>query len=118
MLRYLLPLSLVVMTVPAQAAWLHECPAGTMPGGTIQAETGNVVAFQDSVQYSIERVGGLNAQTAMTAIFGGEGINLATFRGDGAVLLQSTSVHSLGEALKRVMHSADDRKGPLAGIGL
>jgi uncharacterized protein (AIM24 family) len=87
-------------------------------GGTIQAETGNVVAFQDSVQYSIERVGGLNAQTAMTAIFGGEGINLATFRGDGAVLLQSTSVHSLGEALKRVMHSSDDRKGPLAGIGL
>lgn len=89
-------------------------------GGTIQAETGNVVAFSDTVQYSIERVGGLNAQTAMTAIFGGEGINLATFRGEGSVILQSTSVHALGEALRRVIdHGGDDgRRGPLAGIGL
>jgi uncharacterized protein (TIGR00266 family) len=87
-------------------------------GGTIQAETGNVVAFTDSVEYSIERVGGLNAQTAMTAMFGGEGLNLATFRGDGTVILQSTSIHSLGEALRRVISSSDDRKGPLAGIGL
>ena len=87
-------------------------------GGIIQAETGNVVAFADSVQYSIERVGGLSAQTAMTAVFGGEGLNLATFRGEGPVILQSTSVHSLGEALKRVIGSADERRGPLAGLGL
>jgi uncharacterized protein (AIM24 family) len=88
-------------------------------GGTIQAETGNVVAFEDTVSYSIERVGGLNAQTAMTAVFGGEGINLATFRGDGAVILQSTSIHALGEALRRVIGtSGDDRRGPLAGLGL
>jgi len=42
MLRYLLPLSLVAMTAPTQAAWLHECPAntgpGSAPGGAIQAE--------------------------------------------------------------------------------
>jgi uncharacterized protein (TIGR00266 family) len=87
-------------------------------GGTIQAETGNVVAFEDTVEYSIERVGGLNAQTAMTAVFGGEGLYLATFKGDGAVILQSTSADSLGEALRRVTNSADDRRGPLAGIGL
>lgn len=87
-------------------------------GGTIQAETGNVVAFQDSLQYSIERVGGLSAQTAMTAVFGGEGVNLATFRGDGTVILQSTSVHSLGEALKRVTQSSDERRSPIAGLGL
>jgi uncharacterized protein (AIM24 family) len=88
-------------------------------GGTIQAETGNVVAFEDTVSYTIERVGGLNAQTAMTAVFGGEGINLATFTGDGAVILQSTSIHALGEALRRVIStSGDDRRGPLAGLGL
>jgi uncharacterized protein (TIGR00266 family) len=87
-------------------------------GGTIQAETGIVVAFQDTVQYTVERIGGLNAQTAMTAVFGGEGINLATFRGEGTVILQSTSVHSLGEALRRVIRHGDDRHGPLAGIGL
>jgi uncharacterized protein (AIM24 family) len=87
-------------------------------GGVLQAETGVVVAFEDSVQYSVERVGSLNAQTAMTAMFGGEGINLATFRGDGAVILQSTSVHSLGDALKHVIGAADDRKGPMGGLGL
>jgi uncharacterized protein (AIM24 family) len=55
----------------------------------------------------------------MTAVFGAEGINLATFRGDGTVILQSTSVHSLGEALRRVINSGgEERKGPLAGIGL
>jgi uncharacterized protein (AIM24 family) len=55
----------------------------------------------------------------MTAVFGGEGINLATFRGDGAVILQSTSVHALGEALRRVIGSSSDHgRGPLAGIGL
>jgi uncharacterized protein (TIGR00266 family) len=87
-------------------------------GGVIQAETGTVVAFQDSVQYSIERVGGLNAQTAMTAVFGGEGIYLATFRGEGTVILQSTSVGSLGEALKRVIGASDDRKSAVGGLGL
>jgi uncharacterized protein (AIM24 family) len=88
-------------------------------GGTIQAESGNVVAFTDTLEYTVERIGGLNAQTAMTAVFGGEGINLATFRGDGTVILQSTSIHLLGEALRRVMDApGNDRKGPLAGIGL
>jgi len=38
MLRYLLPLSLFAMTAPTQAAWLHECPASTGPGGAILAE--------------------------------------------------------------------------------
>jgi uncharacterized protein (TIGR00266 family) len=88
-------------------------------GGTIQAETGNLVAFSDTLQYSIERIGGLNTQTLMTGVFGGEGMNLATFRGEGTVILQSTSIHSLGEALRRVIDSSDDdRRGPLAGIGL
>jgi uncharacterized protein (AIM24 family) len=88
-------------------------------GGTIQAETGNIVAFSDNIQYTIERIGGLNTKTAMTAMFGGEGMNLATFRGEGSVILQSTSIHSLGEALRRVIAApGDDRKGPIAGIGL
>jgi len=35
-------------------------------------------------------VGALNAQTIMTAAFGGSGINLVTLSGDGPVILQST----------------------------
>lgn len=87
-------------------------------GGVIQAETGIVVGFQDTVQYSVEQVGMLSGQTAMTAVFGGEGLYMATFRGQGTVMLQSTSVHALGDALGRAIQHEDNRPGPLDGLGL
>lgn len=59
-------------------------------GGKIQVHGGAVVAFSDSVDFNVERVGAMNAQTIMTAAFGGSGINLVTLSGDGPVLLQST----------------------------
>ncbi|MHB8378856.1 MAG: AIM24 family protein [Acidimicrobiales bacterium] len=59
-------------------------------GGKIQVHGGAVVAFSDSVAFNVERVGALNAQTLMTAAFGGSGINLVTLSGDGPVILQST----------------------------
>src|SRR5665213_2441676 len=59
-------------------------------GGKIQVHGGAVVAFSDAVAFNVERVGALNAQTLMTAAFGGSGINLVTLSGDGPVILQST----------------------------
>jgi uncharacterized protein (AIM24 family) len=59
-------------------------------GGKIQVHGGAVVAFSDAVAFNVERVGALNAQTIMTAAFGGSGINLVTLSGDGPVILQST----------------------------
>jgi uncharacterized protein (AIM24 family) len=59
-------------------------------GGKIQVHGGAVVAFADSVAFNVERVGTFNAQTAMTAVFGGQGLNLITLSGDGPVILQST----------------------------
>lgn len=59
-------------------------------GGKIQVHGGAVVAFADTVTFSVERVGALNAQTAMTAVFGGQGLNLITLSGEGPVILQST----------------------------
>ena len=59
-------------------------------GGKIQVHGGAVVAFSDSIAFNVERVGALNAQTIMTAAFGGSGINLVTLSGDGSVILQST----------------------------
>jgi uncharacterized protein (AIM24 family) len=59
-------------------------------GGKIQVHAGAVAAFTDTVSFDVERVGGLNAQTAMTAIFGGQGLYLVTLNGSGTVLLQST----------------------------
>ena len=58
-------------------------------GGKIQVHGGAIVAYSDSVTFSVERVGAINASTMMTAAFGGSGLNLATLSGDGQVLLQS-----------------------------
>jgi uncharacterized protein (AIM24 family) len=85
-------------------------------GGKIQVDTGCVVAFEDSVKYGVERVGALNTQTAMTAIFGGEGLNLATLEGDGTVILQSMTIDGLAKALRKNMGIGDDKKGPLGGL--
>jgi uncharacterized protein (AIM24 family) len=85
-------------------------------GGKIQVDTGCVVAFEDTVKYGVERVGALNTQTAMTAIFGGEGLNLATLEGDGQVVLQSMTIEGLAKALRKNMGIGDDKKGPLGGL--
>jgi uncharacterized protein (TIGR00266 family) len=85
-------------------------------GGKIQVDTGCVVAFEDTVKYGVERVGALNTQTAMTAIFGGEGLNLATLEGDGQVILQSMTIEGLAKALRKNMGIGDDKKGPLGGL--
>lgn len=69
-------------------AFLHA--GGTLlqrdlgPGETLRVDTGCIVAFQPSVQYDIQFVGGVK-----TAIFGGEGLFFATLRGPGRVWLQS-----------------------------
>ena len=84
-------------------------------GGKIQVDTGCVVAFQDTVTYGIERVGGLNAQTAMAAMFGGEGLSLATLEGDGQVIIQSMTYDGLANAIaKRI--GGDDRRGLTGGL--
>jgi uncharacterized protein (AIM24 family) len=85
-------------------------------GGKIQVHAGCLVAFQDTVRYSVEYIGGFNAQTAMTAVFGGEGINLATLEGDGTVILQSVNLHGLAETLEKLIGDPNDEKGR-AGVG-
>ncbi len=80
-------------------------------GGKIQAHTGAVVAFQDTVRYGVEYIGGLNAQTAMTALLGGQGVNLATLEGDGTVLLQSVNLHGLAESMDKLIGDAGEEKG-------
>ena len=82
-------------------------------GGKIQVDTGCVVAFEETVKYGVERVG---AQTAMTALFGGEGLSLATLEGDGQVILQSMTIEGLAKALRKNMGIGDDKKGPLGGL--
>jgi uncharacterized protein (TIGR00266 family) len=53
-------------------------------GESLRIDTGCIVAFQPSVTYDIQMVGGLKS-----ALFGGEGLFLATLQGPGRVWLQS-----------------------------
>lgn len=86
-------------------------------GGKIQAHSGCVVAFQDCLTFGVERVGGISTQTAMTGLFGGEGINLVTLEGDGLVLLQSVTIEALAHALQRHMAApGEERKGGIGGL--
>ncbi len=61
---------------------------------TLRVDTGCVVAFEEGIDFSVQRAGGLKSM-----IFGGEGIFLATLRGTGRVWLQSMPVNKLIEAL-------------------
>lgn len=61
---------------------------------SLRVDTGCVVAFEEGIDFSIQRAGGLKSM-----IFGGEGIFLATLRGTGRVWLQSMPVKKLIEAL-------------------
>jgi uncharacterized protein (AIM24 family) len=77
-------------------------------GGKIQVDTGCVVAFQDTITYGVERVGALNAQTALTALFGGEGLSLATLEGDGQVILQSMTYDAISQAIGKRLGISND----------
>ncbi len=54
------------------------------PGEVLRVDTGCVVAFQPSVNFDIQFVGGFK-----NALFGGEGLFLATLTGPGHVMLQT-----------------------------
>jgi uncharacterized protein (TIGR00266 family) len=59
-------------------------------GEVLRVDTGCIVAFQPSVDYDIQLVGGIK-----TAFFGGEGLFFATLRGPGRIWLQSLPLSRL-----------------------
>lgn len=82
-------------------------------GGKIQVHAGALVAFADSVQYGVEMIGALNAQTLMTVAFGGQGLSVITLSGDGPVLLQAT-LHRTVDQEER--NKNDDQYGRGGGL--
>jgi len=56
----------------------------------LKVDTGCIVGFEPSIDYSIEQAGGMRSM-----LFGGEGIFLATLRGTGKVWLQSMPIRKL-----------------------
>jgi uncharacterized protein (TIGR00266 family) len=61
---------------------------------TIRVDTGCLVGFTPSVDYSIERAGGLKSM-----LFGGEGLFLTTLSGTGTVWLQSLPFSRLADRI-------------------
>ncbi len=97
-------------------AFVHAC--GTiiekqLQGETLRVDTGCIVAFESTVDYSIERAGGLKSM-----FFGGEGLFLATLRGSGRVWLQSLPFSRLADRIIAHAPSAggsDKGEGSLLG---
>lgn len=63
-------------------------------GETLRVDTGCIVAFEESIDYDIETTGSLKSM-----VFGGEGLFLATLRGNGRIWLQSMPIRKLIQAL-------------------
>ena len=79
-------------------------------GEIIQVDTGCIVGFDSSVHYDIQLAGGIK-----TALFGGEGLFLATLTGPGRVLVQSMTLEKLRREMNPVRSGGDERS-PLESI--
>lgn len=82
-------------------------------GEMLQVDTGCIVAFEESVAYDIQFVGGIK-----TAIFGGEGLFLATLTGPGKVIIQSMTLEKLRRQFVSPTSGGDERSGLGAITGL
>jgi uncharacterized protein (AIM24 family) len=80
-----------------------------VPGQVLRVDTGCIVAFQDSVSYDIQFVGGFK-----NALFGGEGLFLATLSGPGKTILQTLPFSRLAG---RILGSTGEGTGGMAGVG-
>jgi uncharacterized protein (TIGR00266 family) len=83
------------------------------PGEQLQIDTGSIVAFDEGVNYDIQFVGSIR-----TAIFGGEGLFLATLTGPGRVIVQSMTLQKMRRELAPYRSGGDEKHGfdALTGI--
>ncbi len=77
----------------------HVIEMDLKPGEEIQVELSHVLAFDDSVQYNVSRIGGL--KTMVLAGMEGEGLFFANMVGPGRVWLHTISLFELAAKLVR-----------------
>ncbi|WP_394697917.1 TIGR00266 family protein [uncultured Ilyobacter sp.] len=75
-------------------------------GEVLRVDTGCIVGFERSVDYNIKFVGGFK-----NALFGKEGLFLATLKGPGRVYIQSMPISKLAERLYANAGSTKERSG-------
>lgn len=79
------------------------------PDETLRVDTGCLVGLATSVDYNIQFIGGFK-----NALFGGEGLFLATLKGPGKVFLQSLPFSRLADRIvsaSRMMANKGESKG-------
>lgn len=82
------------------------------PGQNLRVDTGCLAAFAPSVNYDIQFIGGFR-----NALFGGEGIFLASLTGPGLVYLQSLPFSRLADRVIAGARSQIGEKKGVAGWG-
>jgi uncharacterized protein (TIGR00266 family) len=83
------------------------------PGERLRVDTGCIVGFAPSVNYDIQFVGGFK-----NALFGGEGLFLATLTGPGLVYLQSLPFSRLADRiLAAASYRRQDESSGIGGLG-
>ena len=91
----------------------HIIERQLQPGELLKVDTGCLVAFQSTVHYDIQFVGGIK-----NTIFGGEGLFFATLQGRGKVWIQTLPVSRLASRI--LQYGTVNRKeegGILGGLG-
>lgn len=95
--------------------WAFVHAGGTLmqrdlnPGEVLKVDTGCIVGFQPSIEYDIQKAGGIKSM-----LFGGEGLFFATLRGPGRVWLQSLPFSRLAD---RIYSAAPQTGGRGKGEG-
>ncbi|MEM8773039.1 MAG: TIGR00266 family protein [Pseudomonadota bacterium] len=81
------------------------------PGETLHVDTGCIAALEPSVDYDIEKAGGIK-----TMVFGGEGLFFARLRGPGKIWLQSLPFSRLaGRVLANAAPTGGKGEGSILG---
>lgn len=80
------------------------------PGNTLRVHPGHVGMYQESVQFNITTIPGIK-----NALFGGDGIFLATLTGPGRIWLQSMSMPHLAHAIAEYLPKVESSGGGLVG---
>lgn len=81
-------------------------------GETLRIDTGCLVAFEESVQYDIKRIGGIK-----TSLFGGEGLFIAHMSGPGKVWMQTLPFSRMAEKIISAAGTTQGESKGAAGIG-
>ena len=90
------------------AVMAHDLAAGQK----LRVDTGCLVAMQESVDYDIQMVGGFK-----NALFGGEGLFLATLQGPGRVYLQTLPFSRLADRIRVAVGRNKGEHRGVAGLG-